>query len=245
MNAGVRGISSGGIASTGFCILYKIFTMNISKSDLTKMLFHEDSAFIKCMGLLLIRYTFPPKEFGEYLEDILDDETEISSVESRKVKPMEVSEFVRKLFSSELKWYDTILPRIPVMVLKDLGRVFKENEEADGKYGEGWGGSDGSDDGADFWGSAVVKNDNKNGKNDKSGKRGKNGRNGKSDARSEKTDAKNAQIEGKPSYSTDKYNKNDKYASVERRNYDRYEDTENGRVRINRSRSRSPVRRYR
>lgn len=239
MNAGVRGISSGGIASTGFCILYKIYTMNISKSDLTKMLFHEDSAFIKCIGLLLIRYTFPAKQFGEYLEDILDDDTEISSVESRKVKSMEVSELVRKLFSSELKWYDTILPRIPVMVLKDLERVFKENEEADGKYGGGWGGSDGSDDdGADFWGSAVVKNDNKNGKKVD---RVKNGRNSKADTRSSKIDSNNSQIEGKPSYSADKYNKNDKYASIGRRNHDRYENLGNR----NRSRSRSPIRRYR
>ena len=156
MNAGVRGISSGGIASTCFCILYKIYTLKISKKDLTKMLFHEDSAYIKCLGLLLIRYTFPPKMFAEYLEDILDDETEIETIESRKRKSMTIGDFVKKLFSGDLKWYDTILPRIPVTAQKDLDQMFKENEEADEKYGGGWG----DDDGDDFWGTSV-KADNK------------------------------------------------------------------------------------
>jgi len=156
MNAGVRGISSGGIASTCFCILYKIYTLKISKKDLTKMLFHEDSAYIKCLALLLIRYTFPPKIFAEYLEDILDDETEIESIESKKRKSMTVGDFVKKLFNGDLKWYDTILPRIPVTAQKDLDQMFKENEEADEKYGGGWG----DEDGDDFWGSSV-KTDNK------------------------------------------------------------------------------------
>merc|ERR1712050_264510 len=65
-----------------------------------------------------------------------------------------VKEFIEKLFSGQLKWYDTILPRIPGHVQKSLEQAFKDSQEAEGKYGGGWGsGSD--EDGGGFWGGAL------------------------------------------------------------------------------------------
>jgi len=155
-NASVRGIGSGGIASTAFCILYKLYTLRMTRKELTKILYHPDNGYVKALGVLLVRYTFPPKEFIEYIEDIVDDETELSTVESTRTHPMTVGSLTRKLFSGDLKWYDTILPRIPVPVQKQIDEFLKDNDGADAKYGGVWGSDDGDDDGSDFWGTALT-----------------------------------------------------------------------------------------
>lgn len=55
MCGGVRGVGVGGIISSAFCILYKLFTMRLTRKQVYGLLNHADSPFIRGIGFLYVR----------------------------------------------------------------------------------------------------------------------------------------------------------------------------------------------
>lgn len=51
----VRGVAAGGIVSTAFCLLFKLFTFKLTRKQLTAMLNHRDSPYIRGIGFIYIR----------------------------------------------------------------------------------------------------------------------------------------------------------------------------------------------
>ena len=51
----VRGVAAGGIVSTPYCLLYKLFTLKLTRRQVTTMLNHRDSPYIRGLGFLYIR----------------------------------------------------------------------------------------------------------------------------------------------------------------------------------------------
>lgn len=54
----VRGVGTGGIVSTAFCLLYKLFTLKLTRKQLMGLITHTDSPYIRALGFMYIRYDF-------------------------------------------------------------------------------------------------------------------------------------------------------------------------------------------
>lgn len=73
MCGGVRGVGAGGIVSTAYCLLYKLFTLKLTRKQLNGLITHCDSPYIRALGFMYVRYTQPPNNlldwYGPYLND--------------------------------------------------------------------------------------------------------------------------------------------------------------------------------
>ncbi|KAK8770423.1 hypothetical protein V5799_013113 [Amblyomma americanum] len=74
MCGGVRGVGAGGIVSTAFCILYKLFTLKLTRKQLVGLMNHCDSPYIRALGFMYIRFTQPPADLVDWYEPYLDDD---------------------------------------------------------------------------------------------------------------------------------------------------------------------------
>jgi len=99
-------------ASTAFCILYKLLSMKLTKPKAMRIVHHKEP-LVRCLGLLILRYTLKPTLLWKYLEEHLDDDSPVTpgSDGSRTT----VGEFATKLLS-ETRYFGTTLPRIPKAV---------------------------------------------------------------------------------------------------------------------------------
>lgn len=46
----VRGVGAGGIVSTAFCLLYKLYTLRLTRKQVNGLLQHSDSPYIRALG---------------------------------------------------------------------------------------------------------------------------------------------------------------------------------------------------
>lgn len=123
MCGGVRGVGTGGIVSTSYCILYKLFTLKLTRKQLIGMLNHTDSPYIRGLGLMYIRYCQPPKDLYSWFEAYLDDEEEIDAKAGGGAS-MTIGTMARNLLT-KLEWFDTLFPRIPVPIQKQIEEKLK------------------------------------------------------------------------------------------------------------------------
>lgn len=149
MCGGVRGVGAGGIVSTAFCLLYKLFTLKLTRKQLNGLITHCDSPYIRALGFMYIRYTQPPADLWEWFEGYLDDEEELD-VKAGGGCIMTIGEMLRH-FLGKLEWYSTLFPRIPVPIQKDIEKKLAERgpllragvrKDGSGGMGSGGGGSD-------------------------------------------------------------------------------------------------------
>ncbi|XP_060761976.1 pre-mRNA-splicing factor 38B isoform X2 [Neoarius graeffei] len=123
MCGGVRGVGTGGIVSTAFCLLYKLFTLKLTRKQVMGLITHTDSPYIRALGFMYIRYTQPPADLIEWFEPFLDDEEELD-VKAGGGCVMTVGEMLRS-FLTKLEWFSTLFPRIPVPVQKTIDQQMK------------------------------------------------------------------------------------------------------------------------
>ncbi|UYV73284.1 PRPF38B [Cordylochernes scorpioides] len=131
MCGGVRGVGAGGIVSTAFCILYKLFTLKLTRKQLVGLLNHSDSPYIRALGFMYIRYTQPPRDLWDWYEPYMED-TELTPGVGQEVDPkagggqtMTMGDLVRHLLT-KLDWFSTLFPRIPVPIQKEIERKITE-----------------------------------------------------------------------------------------------------------------------
>ncbi|TKR80119.1 hypothetical protein L596_014245 [Steinernema carpocapsae] len=113
MCGGVRGVGAGGVVSTAYCILYKLFTMRLTRKQLVGLINNTTSPFSRGIGFMYIRYTSPPSDLWAWMEPYLDDEEEIDPRSGGGDK-MTVGQMVKTMIT-KLDWYGTLFPRIPVL----------------------------------------------------------------------------------------------------------------------------------
>ncbi|KAM9844409.1 pre-mRNA-splicing factor 38B isoform 2-T2 [Aulostomus maculatus] len=123
MCGGVRGVGTGGIVSTAFCLLYKLFTLKLTRKQLMGLVTHTDSPYIRALGFMYIRYTQPPTDLIEWYDGFLDDEEELD-VKAGGGHVMTIGEMLRS-FLTKLEWFSTLFPRIPVPVQKIIDQQMK------------------------------------------------------------------------------------------------------------------------
>ncbi|XP_013877014.1 pre-mRNA-splicing factor 38B [Austrofundulus limnaeus] len=123
MCGGVRGVGTGGIVSTAFCLLYKLFTLKLTRKQLMGLITHTDSPYIRALGFMYIRYTQPPADLLEWYDGFMDDEEELD-VKAGGGCVMTIGEMLRS-FLTKLEWFSTLFPRIPVPVQKQIDQQMK------------------------------------------------------------------------------------------------------------------------
>ncbi|VDM97196.1 unnamed protein product [Thelazia callipaeda] len=114
MCGGVRGVGAGGVVSTAFCLLYKLFTIRLTRKQLVSMINNRDSPYIRGIGFMYIRFCQPPQDLWAWMEPYLDDEEQIDP-RSGTGDMMAMAQVV-KMMLTKLDWYGTLFPRIPVPI---------------------------------------------------------------------------------------------------------------------------------
>ncbi|RWS12552.1 pre-mRNA-splicing factor 38B-like isoform X1 [Dinothrombium tinctorium] len=126
MCGSVRGVGAGGIVSTPFCILYKLYTLRLTRKQVIGLLKHKDSPYIRALGFMYIRYTQPPEHLWSWFEDYLEDEEELD-VKAGGGQKMTIGQICKHILT-KLDWFSTLFPRIPVPIQKDIEKRMNEHE---------------------------------------------------------------------------------------------------------------------
>ncbi|KAK4883677.1 hypothetical protein RN001_006996 [Aquatica leii] len=124
MCGGVRGVGAGGIVSTAYCLLYKLFTLKLTRKQLNGLITHCDSPYIRALGFMYIRYTQPPTSLLEWYESYLDDEEEMD-VKAGGGQTMKLGHILRQ-WLMKLEWFSTLFPRIPVPIQQKIQKHLEE-----------------------------------------------------------------------------------------------------------------------
>lgn len=114
--------------STAFCLLVRLFTLRCTEKQMQLMLDHVDSPYIRCIGLLYLRYATDPSIIFSYMEPYLYDDEPVQ-ISSNPARPEgTVGQFVRQLLQS-MDYYGTLLPRLPVQIEREIKAKLVEAEE--------------------------------------------------------------------------------------------------------------------
>ena len=124
MCGGVRGVGAGGIVSTAYCLLYKLFTLKMTRKQLNGLITHCDSPYIRALGFMYIRYTQPPTSLLDWYEPYLDDEEEMD-VKAGGGQTMRLGLILRQ-WLMKLEWFSTLFPRIPVPIQQKIQKHLEE-----------------------------------------------------------------------------------------------------------------------
>jgi PREDICTED: hypothetical protein LOC100170167 len=140
MCGSVRGVGAGGIVSTPFCILYKLYTLRLTRKQVMGLIKHKDSPYIRAIGFMYIRYTQPPENLWTWLSPFFEDNEEFEPKAGGGQK-MTIGTMCRNLLV-KLDWFSTLFPRIPVPIQKEIEKKLKEYDqkkrlEASENYEEG------------------------------------------------------------------------------------------------------------
>lgn len=127
MCGSVRGVGAGGIVSTPFCILYKLYTLRLTRKQVMGLIKHKDSPYIRALGLMYIRYTQPPESLWDWLSPYLED-TEEFDAKAGGGQKMTIGQMCRHLLV-KLEWFSTLFPRIPVPIQKDIETKLHEHDQ--------------------------------------------------------------------------------------------------------------------
>ncbi|KAL3918911.1 MAG: hypothetical protein SGPRY_005826 [Prymnesium sp.] len=114
-----RGVSGAGVPATPVVLLYKLYTLRLTRRQIKEMLNHADSPYIRALGVLYLRHVCDPKELWGWLQPYVADEEELSEFGDGAMSTL--GKFVcRTLVEPEHIERDVRLPRIPVPTLRDI-----------------------------------------------------------------------------------------------------------------------------
>jgi pre-mRNA-splicing factor 38B len=126
MCGSVRGVGAGGIISTPFCILFKLFTLRLTRKQVNGLIRHKDSPYIRALGFMYIRFTQPPQHLWQWFEPFLDDEEEVDP-KAGGGQPITIGQMSRHMLT-KLDWFSTLFPRVPVPIQKDIESKLKKRD---------------------------------------------------------------------------------------------------------------------
>lgn len=128
MCGGVRGVGAGGIVSTAFCLLYKLYTLRLTRKQVNGLLQHTDSPYIRALGFMYIRYTQPPADLFDWYVDYFEDEEEVDPRAGGGASTT-IGALVRQMLV-KLDWFSTLFPRIPVPIQKQIEQKLAEHNRS-------------------------------------------------------------------------------------------------------------------
>jgi len=109
----------GTTASTAFCVLYKMWTLRLTVNQVSDMVERYGSPYARGLGFLYLRYVLQSKQLWEWFGDFLEDEEEVQVGAPPHSVKWTIGRLCRELLTQQ-KFCNTMLPRIPVPVAKQL-----------------------------------------------------------------------------------------------------------------------------
>jgi len=107
----VRGVGSEGRPTKAFILLLKLFTLRLTSTQVGLLINHADSAYIRGLGFLYIRFVIAPELLWEWYMPYLED-TEELKVDELDPHPITIANFVRRLLEQQ-EYHQTHFPRLP------------------------------------------------------------------------------------------------------------------------------------
>ncbi|KAI8353040.1 PRP38 family-domain-containing protein [Mortierella sp. GBAus27b] len=109
----------GSTPSTAWVIMYKFWTLPLTVRQLENLVDHPHSVYMRGIGFLYLRYVCKPDQLWDWLGAYLDDDTEITLQGGPKPVYSTIGKLCYMLLHDQ-KFMGQMLPRIPVLVMRDL-----------------------------------------------------------------------------------------------------------------------------
>lgn len=109
--------NSGTIPSALFCCLYRFFTLNLSSRQLRRLIESQESPYVRCCGLLYVRFGLPHEHLLTWMEEYMLDDEEFQPSQESEGRTT-IGDYAESLLANE-KYFNAVLPRLP-MVTKRL-----------------------------------------------------------------------------------------------------------------------------
>ncbi|KAI8070984.1 PRP38 family-domain-containing protein [Gongronella butleri] len=122
---------TGTTASTAFCCLYKLWQLQLTVKQLENMIDHKDSPYIRAIGFLYLRYVCAPDQLWEWLGYYLEDDQQVNLSNTPKPNMKSIGALCRMLLTDQ-KYLTTMLPRIPVLIARDIEKKLQEYDRENG-----------------------------------------------------------------------------------------------------------------
>lgn len=107
------------LPSTGYCLLYKLFVMKVTIQQLKSLIARKQNPYVRGIGFLFLRYTAPSKSLFEWCKPHLDDEQLFAPAGGIDKKMVKMCVFLEGILT-DMRYYGTNLPRIPMLIEKDI-----------------------------------------------------------------------------------------------------------------------------
>lgn len=85
-------------------------------------------SYIRALGFLYLRYVCAPANLWDWFQYYLEDDEEITISSGPNPTKVTIGKFVRMLIT-EPKFQNTMLPRIPVPIARDLEKKLQEYDK--------------------------------------------------------------------------------------------------------------------
>ncbi|KAG0321303.1 PRP38 pre-mRNA processing factor 38 domain-containing protein B [Dissophora globulifera] len=109
----------GSTPSTAWVIMYKFWTLPLTVRQLENLIDHPHSVYLRGIGFLYLRFVCKPDQLWDWLGAYLEDDQEIMLQGGVKPIHSTVGKMCYMLLHDQ-KFLGQILPRIPVLVMRDL-----------------------------------------------------------------------------------------------------------------------------
>jgi pre-mRNA-splicing factor 38B len=103
--------------SSAFCLLVKFMVMRLTMKQMTGLLEMKGFPMVRAIGFLYLRYTAPPTDLWRWFEPYLEDDETFAPSADQVVISFGI--FLKKLLT-EMQYYGTTLPRIPVPIERKI-----------------------------------------------------------------------------------------------------------------------------
>jgi len=110
-----KGLSSNQ-PSESICLLYKLFTLKLTRRQIEAMFEHRN-VFVKALGLLYVRFTVLPKEQWEFYQNFVCSELKIEYMPKQVIT---LGEFVIGIVQEQRFLKTVLFPRIPGHILTEI-----------------------------------------------------------------------------------------------------------------------------
>eukprot|EP00761_Pharyngomonas_kirbyi_P004334 gb/GECH01004338.1/.p1 GENE.gb/GECH01004338.1/~~gb/GECH01004338.1/.p1 ORF type:complete len:403 (+),score=72.68 gb/GECH01004338.1/:1-1209(+) len=112
--------------SPAFCLLYKLHTLKITKKQLNGMLNSKNHPFVKSIGLMFMRYTFPAEKLWDAFEPYLKDQENFTPIKGRNEIAIG---YFSKMLLQDPKYLNTLMPRINPKIQKKIDENISQLEK--------------------------------------------------------------------------------------------------------------------
>ncbi|KAF9083292.1 PRP38 pre-mRNA processing factor 38 domain-containing protein B [Mortierella sp. AD031] len=105
--------------STAWVLMYKFWTLRLTVKQIESLIDNAHSVYLRGLGFLYLRYVCKPDQLWDWLGHYLEDDQEITLQGGPKPVYSTIGKMCYMLLHDQ-KFQGQMLPRIPVLVMRDL-----------------------------------------------------------------------------------------------------------------------------